>query len=346
MNCGLIKLGLDALYYSGASSILSPLCQGSGVIFTLHHVRPASARPFQPNAILEVKPEFLDRVLAQVRRTGFDLVSLDEAHRRLTEPGEHAPFAAFTLDDGYRDNRDFAYPVFRQHGCPFTVFVTTGFTERTSELWWVALEEIIRATDRLDVPEKDARYRTGTPGGKHAAFQELYDWLRTVDEMRQREIIRAIAARAGVELADICARLVMDWDELAALAADPLVTIGAHTVNHFALSRIDEATARAEIAGSVARIGERLGSQPEHFAYPYGGEDSARAREFGIAAQLGLKTALTTRKGVLYPDHRSYLTALPRVSLNGDYQSARYVNLFLDGTPFMLWNRFRRLNVA
>ena len=55
---------------------------------------------------------------------------------------------AVTLDDGYRDNAEHALPVFRRHGVPFTIFVCPGFCDRTSELWWEALERII-AGDRL-----------------------------------------------------------------------------------------------------------------------------------------------------------------------------------------------------
>ena len=61
---------------------------------------------------------------------------------------------------------------------------------------------------------------------------------------------------------------------------------------------------------------------------------------------LGFETAVTTRPGVLFPEHRDHLTALPRVSLNGDYQTLRYLDLFLSGAPFLLYNRLRRVNVA
>lgn len=348
MDSGLIRLSLDALYYSGVSSVLSPLCQSAGVIFTLHHVRPASGDGFQPNSILEVTPEFLDGVIGQVRAGGFDIVSLDEARRRLVAPGNDRRFVCFTFDDGYRDNRDFAYPVLRRHNCPFAVFVTTGFCDRTGELWWVALEEAIRGTDRLIVPEKDGttEYATGSDGEKQSAFNDIYQWLRATGEERQRTVVRAIAARAGIDMGELCERLVLGWEELRAFAGEPLLTVGAHTMNHFALARLSETQARAEMAGSVRRIGKELGQAPRHFAYPYGDPGSAGRREFHLATELGLDLAVTTRKGAVFAEHRDHLAALPRVSLNGDYQSARYVELFLSGTPFLLWNGFRRLDVA
>ena len=55
---------------------------------------------------------------------------------------------------------------------------------------------------------------------------------------------------------------------------------------------------------------------------------------------------MTTRKGMLFPAHRQHLRALPRVSLNGDYQSLTYTALYLSGAPFALWNRFQQVSAA
>ena len=65
-----------------------------------------------------------------------------------------------------------------------------------------------------------------------------------------------------------------------------------------------------------------------------------------LAREAGFETAVTTRKGMLFPEHRRHLTALPRVSLSGDYQSPAYTSVFLSGAPFALWNRFQRVNAA
>ena len=60
-----------------------------------------------------------------------------------------------------------------------------------------------------------------------------------------------------------------------------------------------------------------------------------------MAQELGLATAVTTRKGLIQPQHEQALTALPRLSLNGDFQDLRYVRVMLTGAPFAFWNGLR-----
>ena len=161
-----------------------------------------------------------------------------------------------------------------------------------------------------------------------------------------RRVVRELAERYGVDMAGDCHRLVMGWDEVRTLAADPLVTIGAHTKGHFAVAKLSDERAYDEMVGSADRLEQELGQRPAHFSFPYGDPGSAGPRDFALAKQTGFKTAVTTRRGVLFAAHRRYLTALPRVSLAGDYQSLTYTALYLSGAPFALSNRFREVSAA
>jgi peptidoglycan/xylan/chitin deacetylase (PgdA/CDA1 family) len=344
-----IRAGLGALYFTGAHVWLRPIFSGLGAVFTLHQVRPRRDADFQPNAHLEVTPEFLRETLAHLRAHDIEIITIDQLHQRLVERNVSRRFACFTFDDGYRDNRDFALPVMRAFDAPFTIFVTSDFAEGSGRMWWIALERVIAKASAIEVEIGGTATRLDTIGApaKCAAFSRLHGWLRTLpgDDDIRREI-SALCARHGVDEAAICRDLCMSWDELEGLATEPLITIGAHTISHCNLARQSEEVARREIADSRARIESRLQRPVRHMAYPYGDRAAAAAREFMLAAAAGFKTAVTTRPGMIFPESAGHLTALPRVSLNGHYQDARMLPVLTSGAATAMWNGFRRVHAA
>src|SRR5450432_1907475 len=173
------RTAFEALYFSGLSRILRPYVAGVGSILTLHHVRPARSGRFQPNRFLEITPEFLEAIVQRLRRANIDIVSMDEVYRRLTERDFKRRFVAITLDDGYRDNKDCALPIFQKYGVPFIVYVATSFPEGRGRLWWVALEAVIASNGAIvvEMNGKGRRLACGSVAEKHAVYLELREWL-------------------------------------------------------------------------------------------------------------------------------------------------------------------------
>jgi peptidoglycan/xylan/chitin deacetylase (PgdA/CDA1 family) len=346
----IIRGGLETLYFSGLYQVMQPLVGGVGIILTLHHVRPPSAEAFQPNRLLEVSPAFLEQLLLGLRRARIDAISLDEMHRRLIDADFKRRFVCLTFDDGYKDLKLWAYPLLQKFATPFALYIPTSFPDRLGELWWVALEAVIERNDRIGLvlDGQDRFFDCPSARQKRELYDELYRRLRAMtSEDEVRNTVRDLCARYRVDLAAFCRDLCMSWEEIAELAADPLCTIGAHTVNHFMLKKVaNEATVRAEMEMSRAVLEAALGEQPRHLAYPVGDPTSAGPREFRIAAELGFKTAVTTRPGVLFPEHSDHLTALPRISVNGEFQHQRYLKVLMSGAATAMWNGFRRVNAA
>ena len=344
-----IRAGFETIYLSGAHELLRRFVGGVGMILTFHHVRPERTDVFQPNKLLEVTPEFLALVVEILRQAEVDLVSLDEMYRRMAERDFARRFACLTLDDGYRDNKEHAYPVLRRLDVPFAIYVPTSFIERRGELWWLVLEAVIASKNEVSL-QIDGVVRTfacAAPDEKQQTYSNIYSWLRrlpTYDAIRMR--VRDLAVRYNVDLSSTYDKLCMTWAELSEIAKDPLVTIGAHTVNHPILAKCEPDVVRREISDGAQRIALHLGRRPEHFSYPVGDPTSAGQREFEIVRDIGFKTAVTTRPGVLFPEHRDHMLALPRLSINGDYQDQRYVEVLLSGTATALWNKFRHVNAA
>ncbi len=65
------------------------------------------------------------------------------------------------------------------------------------------------------------------------------------------------------------ARPMLSWKQIGEISALG-IEIGAHTMTHPALDRIPKSRAREEIRGSKSAIEDRLRTEVQSFAYPYG----------------------------------------------------------------------------
>lgn len=326
--------------------LAAPYLAGRGVILTMHHVWRGRTMLFQPNRILEISPDFLQSVIRMIRAEGLDICHLDEVPTRLRQPGPK--FVVLTFDDGYRDNLTEALPVLKANNAPFALYLTPGFADGHIPLWWRDLEDVVSKAERLDVPfpEGVETFDCSTGDAKRASFEAVYWRLRRGPEQVLDEIIEQLCAGQGIDRLARLDQLCMTWPELQVMAREPLCTIGAHTMTHPMLAKHPEHVARAEIFDSKRRLEAEFNREIRHLSYPVGDAASAGVREFSIARAAGFETAVTTRPGVLFQDHANHLLALPRISLNGLFQTAGEVRTLLSGLPTALQNRFRRINVS
>ena len=326
--------GLEAAWLMSRLGMVAG-ARGRGAIFTLHHVRPHASRGFAPNAHLEVTPEFLARAIEQLRDDGYEFVPLGEIPALLADRDDRRRFAAFTLDDGYRNNAEFALPVFARYGVPFTVFVTRGFAERTHTIWWETLAELLSAKEEISFNGGD-RLSLRSPAEKTQAFLCIARHIVGSDEAAMIAELDATARRHGIDASAITARLTMSGQELATLAGHSLANLAAHTVSHRALAFLEPRHALEEMRQSADYVEAIAGQRPSAIAYPYGDTGSISPQVHGIAAEAGFAIAVTTRPGTLTSDHLGRLTSLPRISLNGFYQKQRHVAALASGIPFRL----------
>jgi peptidoglycan/xylan/chitin deacetylase (PgdA/CDA1 family) len=349
----LMKSALGTMHTLGVHTMLRPLSQGMGLIFTLHRVRPQAERDaqlgefpgFDPNGLLEITPEFLDTTITLLQDQGLALVSLDEAVEAIRNPAiRKGRFAVFTFDDGYIDNRDHALPVLEAHDVPAMLYIPSSYPQGEGELWWVALEEMIRGAQTLARPDQPdlGEQPLHTAEEKLAFHLSLYWALRDMDQDSQRDVIRTMAQSRNYDLQALCRRLVLSTQALLDLNKHRLITLGAHTVTHRAIARLSPQEAMREMVEGADWLEETFGERPKHFAFPYGDPGSADTRDFALAREAGFATAVTTRKGMIHPEHSDHLFALPRVSLNGEFQQSHYVELFASGAPFMLADKVRQ----
>jgi peptidoglycan/xylan/chitin deacetylase (PgdA/CDA1 family) len=103
----------------------------------------------------------------------------------------------------------------------------------------------------------------------------------------------------------------MTLDELRALAADPLIAIGAHTVRHSNLGFQSERAQREEIERSRSDLEKWLGSAPVGFSYPFGiPEVDFHAGTRKLVADAGFRYAVANHGGAVSAGSDPF--ALPR----------------------------------
>jgi len=312
-----------------------------------HRVLPAQKGPRIGNHNLEVTPEFLEATIKYFIKRGYGFIALDDLPDITAGLKSGRRFVAFTFDDGYADNLEYAYPIFKKYGIPFTIYVSTAFPDGNGILWWYPLEDMLLAHDHLDLEIAGVRreFDCSTMRGKISTFSVLNSIIKTSDKQAYWERLKEIFSSLEIDPFNKTAELTLNWDQIRQLSLDKLVTIGAHTVNHLSLIGLSESEARAEIGTSKQRLESMLGQSVQHFAYPYGTMDYAGLREYSLVQEFDFTTAVTTCQGNVFPEHCHYLERLPRLDIDTTGQKERRLGVLGTGALAALTNGFRRLDI-
>ena len=332
-----------------ASPFIRPIYSGAGVILMFHRVLPKVPRPrIRGHAALEVTPEALEQTIAFFAQKNYQVYSPDDLYQFLTGVKKaDKPFVLFTFDDGYVDNLTYAYPIFQRHNIPFTIHVSTCFPERTAVIWWYLLEDLILNRERLTFEHESKEYDLDcmTQESKAQAYAVTRKLFKFASVQQREQLTKSVLLASNMDLLRKVDEVALTWNQLKQLATDPLVTLGAHTVNHYVLSSLSDEEVRFEISESKRILEEKLAKPIDYFAYPFGNRREAESREFRIAADCGFKTAMTTRAGNIFPNHRSHLLALPRHDL-AQLSLPHDLDLVTSGALSMRVNRFKRVTTT
>lgn len=142
-----------------------------GRILMLHRV--VEQRSEGENRELEITPEYLRRTIETYRRQGYCFVSIDEACDIISRGRTDHLFICLTFDDGYQDNYDIAYPILKELGVPFTIYVTTGFIDNRVPMWWYPNEHLGISTESLNALDGDSICTIGAHTVSHPRLDTL-----------------------------------------------------------------------------------------------------------------------------------------------------------------------------
>jgi predicted ATP-grasp superfamily ATP-dependent carboligase/peptidoglycan/xylan/chitin deacetylase (PgdA/CDA1 family) len=90
----------------------------------------------------------------------------------------------------------------------------------------------------------------------------------------------------------------MDWDAVRGLRARGF-EVGAHTLTHADLGRVNGDVAAREIGGSGARLGRELGERVRLFSYPFGGRQHITAANRDLVRRAGYACCASAHGGLV-----------------------------------------------
>lgn len=270
-----------------------------GVILMLHRVLEQRST-LELNKKIEITPDYLEKTIVQFRNKGYRFVSLDDVQNILEKKTffMSKPFVCFTFDDGYVDNFEVAYPIFKKYDCPFTIYVTTDFPDNLAVIWWYVLEDIILGNDTI-VLSDGREFNCESLVDKNRTAKLIHEFISHLDPKDLRNTFDRLFVNYSYSFDEKVRELSLNNEQIKQLASDNLCTIASHTVTHPLLSGLNAEQQLGELTESKKKLEQLIHKEVHHFAYPFGNnnDDSVLA-----AQKAGYKTATlawggATRRG-------------------------------------------------
>ena len=268
--------------------------QPIGYIYTFHMVCPKGDY-LAPIDELRVSPEYFEQFLREQQKR-LEFISIDEVSERMRQNKKGCkPFGVVTFDDGYVDNYTYAYPILKNLGIPFTIYVSVNLVNDHTPIWNYPLiiERIIKMNGELNI--NGVHYYSWSQKQKEDTFHQLKGLLFSLPYEHLQEEFKRIFAEYITD--DVYPKNTMTWEQIEEMAKNPLCTIGSHTMSHCRLTITDNKSLQYELGDSKRLLEQHIGKPVEHLSYPYGWKTDVSAEAIAFAPQIGYKTALRSFGG-------------------------------------------------
>ena len=281
--------GVFALCRSLTRSRLRILCYHGFAVGDQHEYNPA----------LYMKPRTFEARLRTLRRLGYPVVSLQRGLALLSRNEVANCETVITIDDGWQTTYSLAAPILKSLSLCATIYVTSYYSERGTDVFNVALRYLMwRARPQSVViadfdPRIDGTYRS--PHGPEAIAEAIMSraemHLQAADRQR---LLEHLVANVGLPHATTLGQFRLlspaEITELAAAGFD----IQLHTHRH-RLSMDDRDEVAREIADNRQRLESWSGVAARHFCYP-SGKHAQQHPDW--LRELGVESATTCEPGL------------------------------------------------
>jgi peptidoglycan/xylan/chitin deacetylase (PgdA/CDA1 family) len=231
-------------------------------------------------------------------KSHFDVIRLADAVDRMQAGEIRRPTAVITLDDGFQNNYDLAWPILREASVPATIFLVSGLIDTNKTVWFCYVHRAISETTRMALDWDGCRFDLGSAASRTRASEEIQLRLKDIGPAAQAAQLNAVlgALDDSVDrpVEQTSPYRMLSGNAVHEMAVSGLIDFGAHTQSHAIVSRLPDDECWREISGSIAAVAELTGQPCTLFAYPNGGAQDYDPRAISMAAASGVRTAVTT----------------------------------------------------
>lgn len=238
-----------------------------------------------------------------ILKKNYTVLSLEEISQYLIN-GQVLPknIAAITVDDGYADVYDIAFPLLKKHQIPATVFLATDFIEYRSWLWSNRLEFILKNSKKKEFSftlDQDYHFNVSTFSGWHQAQLRIYNYGRTLLVADKNLMLNNLADVLSVKVPDVVIDQFapLNWDQIQEMGNDG-IQFGSHTRGHEILAHLSAGEVAVELRESKQLIEDKLNQSVTTFCYPNGTAEDYTKETISMLKETGYDCAVTTIDGL------------------------------------------------
>ena len=295
--------------------------QGKNIILMYHRVIPRdliAPNQFQ-KALIASAEGFRENLL--FIKANYSVISLTE-YLTISQEASHNKnerYAIITLDDGWWDNYEYAYPLLKELELPATIFLATSFIGSNKGFWWQTVGDILSAPDiNQQAPIINCL-------NTYSLVDSDIQNLPTFDSLFIDQVITKLKSKPQDDIEHIVMELLklstqqdrphaMNWAQVEEMSRHG-IEFGPHTANHAILTALPIDDAKKEIIDSQAALQAHKNVRYCNvFSFPNGNSNN-ETREFvklqGFEAAVSVDFGLTH-----FNDQRRY--QLPRINIPFD----------------------------
>ncbi|CAN5811990.1 hypothetical protein BH11PSE12_BH11PSE12_21770 [soil metagenome] len=218
------------------------------------------------------------RRLAKISKMGFSVISLDKAVQMITAKEHFSNSLVFTVDDGWQGVEDIAWPLLSQYHYDWTLYLTSYYAEKQTQVMNVAIQYLCWKTTKNEVtfPSLGKQFEKGrslhTLSDRDILAKNLSDFGVNLETAEDRQnFLRQIALSLDVDSSVMENKRLFYLTNMESIQKmhESGVDIQLHTHRH-TLGGVNKNNLNLEIRENKDSIHRVLNHRLQHFCYPSG----------------------------------------------------------------------------